>query len=182
MWLSLLASKLVYAKVITINNNGSDDYDCCMEGLCVCNSLSSALDTIKSNTMVNITSEVISLNKIAVMGSGNLHNITITGNGATIMCSNSGGVYCKSCSDVIIEGITWDQCGDPSQPNGPGLAFDDIADLLIANCIIQWSRVCRAVSIDEPIGNVFIIDSIVHHNSMENMSQCNDYSSIHIYN
>ena len=34
----------------------------------------------------------------------------ITGNGATIMCNNSGGVYCESCSDAIIEGITWDEC------------------------------------------------------------------------
>ena len=51
------------------------------------------------------------------------HNITITGNGAIIMCNNSGGMYCKSCSDVIIEGITWDQCGDPNVTHIPGITF-----------------------------------------------------------
>jgi len=37
------------------------------------------------------------------MGSGNLHNITITGNGATIMCNNSGGVY--TVSHVVMSSL-----------------------------------------------------------------------------
>ena len=40
-----------------------------------------------------------------------MNNITITGNGATIICNNTGGVYCESCSDITIMGITWYQCG-----------------------------------------------------------------------
>jgi len=77
--------------------------------------LSFALENIANHTIINITSESVTLNTTIPIGSGNLHNLTITGNGATIMCNNSGGVYCMSCSDVIIEGITWDKCGDPNK-------------------------------------------------------------------
>ena len=38
------------------------------------------------------------------MESGDLNNITITGNDANIMCNNSGGVYCGSCDNVVIGG------------------------------------------------------------------------------
>ena len=183
MWMCLHASEVAYAKVITINNNGSGNYNCCVEGLCMCNSIYSALDTIKSNTMINITSKVISLSEITYMGAGNMHNITITGNGATIMCNNSGGVHCVRCCSLIIEGITWDQCGNSSKPNDPGLAFDYNTDLLITNCVVQWFKVCRAIRIHEPIGNISIIDSVIHHNSMENVLLCHYYySNIHINN
>ena len=96
--------------VITVNNDGDASVECCVNGTCPCGSLYYALQNLTSNSIINITSESVTLNTTTPIGSGNLHNITITGNGATIMCNNSGGVYCESCSDVIIEGITWDEC------------------------------------------------------------------------
>ena len=93
------------SKVITINSNhGSDNTKCCVKGKCVCSSLSTALLNIDSNTIINITSESVTLNHTTRMGSGKLTNITITGSNVTIMCNNSGSVYCQSCDHVRIEG------------------------------------------------------------------------------
>ncbi|XP_065892222.1 uncharacterized protein [Dysidea avara] len=97
----------IHSKVITVGNTS---IECCMNGTCLCASLHYALQNLENDSIINITSESVTLHTTTPIGSGNLHNITITGNGATIMCNNSGGVYCESCSDLIIEGITWDQC------------------------------------------------------------------------
>ena len=100
----------VDGKVITVNNDGDISIECCVNGTCPCGSLYYAFQNLTSNSIINVTSESVTLRTTTPIGSGNLHNITITGNGATIMCNNSGGVYCESCSDVIIEEITWDGC------------------------------------------------------------------------
>ena len=58
------------------------------------------------------------------------------------MCNNTGGVSCTNCSDVVIEGITWDQCGDPdlkglAYPKAyGGLNFTNVTILLINNCTL----------------------------------------------
>ena len=114
VWLCLITHAVIYgamSTVITVSDNCSDDCDSNKEYNFSCTSLSCALKNMKSNTVIIITSKVVSLTKIVGMGSSNLNNITITGNGATIMCNNTGGVYCESCSNVIISGITWYQCG-----------------------------------------------------------------------
>ena len=108
--LIILTSQCVHSKVIIVNsNNGNDNTECCVNGECTCSSLSTALLNIdNNNTIINITSESVALNNTTTMGLGKLTNITITGSNVTIMCNNSGSVYCESCDDVIIEGITWD--------------------------------------------------------------------------
>ena len=79
------------------------------------------------------------------MGSGKLTNITITGSNVTIMCNNSGSVYCESCDNVTIEGITWDSCGDP---NGTlaGMTFNGTSNVSLVNCTFQFSQI-TAVSL-----------------------------------
>jgi len=168
--------EMVCGKVITINNNGRNITECCEKGMCLCSSINAALSSINNNTVVTITSKMVPLTVRTLMGSGNLHNITITGNGATIMCNNSGGVYCESCSDVIIEGITWDQCSDPNTPKVPGIEFRNVADLLIAKCTFQWFQVCISVSILDPTGNVSLIDSVIQYNNIKNVISCSDYN------
>ena len=156
IWVWLVVSEMIYAKIVTIHNNGENATECCAVGMCFCNSIHSALSLIESNTVINISSEIVMLLVKTIMGSGNLHNITISGNGATIMCNNSGGVYCESCSDVIIEGITWDQCGDPNQPTIPGISFHHISNIVITKCIFQWFRVCIVVNMFYP-GKAFLL-------------------------
>ena len=112
VWILLLIlNHIVPQVVITVSNDGDISIECCVNGTCLCGSLYYALQNLTSNSIINITLESVTLyTTTPILGSGNLHNITITGNGTTIMCNNSGGVYCESCSDVIIGEVTWDEC------------------------------------------------------------------------
>ena len=170
VWLCLI-THVACDVVITVNNNGSDNDKCCVNGTCPCSSLSSALHDVSDSTVINITSESVTLHDIVGMGSGDLNNITITGNGATIMCNNAGGVYCESCSDITIMGITWYQCG---HNDSAALAFISLSsEILIQDCIFQNS----SVHIQNAQGSVSInksnfISDVFH-------SNCS-YSGLHI--
>ena len=145
VWLCLITHAVLYgamSTVITVSDNCSDDCDSNKEYNFSCTSLSCALKNMKSNTVIIITSKVVSLTKIVGMGSSNLNNITITGNGATIMCNNTGGVYCESCSNVIIRGITWLQCGRSHPPLAPALNFTIVSYMSIHNCSFIRSSGC----------------------------------------
>jgi len=100
-------------KVITVDNAGVYSGKCCEDGICPCSSLARALQSLKNDTVIQIASESVVLETIIHMGS--VHNITIIGNNATIRCNNIGAINCASCSDIIIEGLIWDQ--------NPGLMF-----------------------------------------------------------
>ena len=152
VWLCLI-SHVACDVVITVNNNGDNSTNCCVYGTCPCSSLTSALHDVSDNTVINITSESVTLHDIVGMGSGNLSNIIITGNGATIMCNNTGGVYCESCSDITIMGITWCQCG---RNDSTALAFINLSsEILIQDCTFQNCP----VYIQNSKGNVLIKES-----------------------
>ena len=161
VWLCLI-THVAYGAVITVNTSGSNTNECC-RGNCLCSSLSSALKHMQDHTVINITSKVVTLNNIVGMGSGNLSNITITGNGTTIMCNNTGaGVYCESCSDITIMGITWYQCGRndsayiPTQI--PALNFTTVSNMTIQKCIFLSSLGCP-VYLNYAGGNIMITES-----------------------
>ena len=163
--ITLITTQCVNSKVIKINTaGGSDNTTCCVDGECVCTSLSTALLYMANNTIINITSQSVTLEGNIKMGSGDLNNITITGNGATISCNNSGGVYCESCDHVIIEGITWDKCGDLNGTNTAGLTFNIIGNISLLNCTFQYSQVW-AVSLLETSGEIVIQRSSFLYNS-----------------
>ena len=162
VWLCLI-THIACDIVITVNNNGSDNDKCCVNGICPCSCLSSALHNVSDNTVINITSESVTLHDIVGMGSGNLNNITITGNGATIMCNNTGGVYCKSCSNITIMGITWYRCGHNDSrytvTQMAALGFTNVSsDIHIHNCTFLNSLGCP-VYIHNTTGNVVITES-----------------------
>ena len=146
----------VHSKVIIVNsNNGNDNTECCVNGECACSSLSTALLNIDNNTIINITSESIALNNNATMGSGKLTNITITGSIVTIMCNNSGTVYCESCDDVMIKGITWDRCGDPKRNDLPEVTFNATSNISLVNCTFQHAQL-PAVSLLQVSDNILV--------------------------
>ena len=135
-------SQCVFSKVIIISNdNGTNGTECCVNGTCVFSSLYTALVNITSNTIINITSESVALNNSTRMGSGNLTNIKITGSNVTIMCNNSGSVYCESCDNVTMEGITWDSCGDPYGSDFAGVTFNVSNNVSLVNCTFQYSQI-----------------------------------------
>ena len=114
MWLCVitLISQQVSSKLVTANTtSGSDSTKCCVDGECGCSSLSTALCGLNSNTIILRQLESVTPNNAIELS--NLTQITIAGNNATVMCNNKGSVYCKSCDNVVIEGITWDGCGIP---------------------------------------------------------------------
>ena len=153
--LTTLTSQLVHSKVITINiTSGINSSQCCTEEGCMCASLTVALQYINSSTTINITSssvmleESVKLGSNHTSGSGNLTDITITGSNVTIMCNNSGSVYCESCSNVMIEGITWDKCGDPNGTNFAGVTFNGISNISLVNCTFQLSQIPAITFLD----------------------------------
>ena len=174
VWLCLMmADQPTYSKVITINNDGTNTTECCVNGTCPCNSLHLALQNLTNNSIISIISESVTLHTTTPIGSGNLHNITITGNGATVMCNNSGGVYCESCNDVIIEGITWDQCGDPNKDNMvAGIHLTDVHNFKIENCYLQSFKIC-ALSLDPCCGDIIVKNTTFDFNVM--MKSPNDF-------
>ena len=162
--LIILTIQCVHSKVINVNSDdGNDSTECCINGRCPCSSLYTALQNITNNTIINIISKSIALHDTTTMGSGKLTNITITGSNVTIMCNNSGSVYCESCDNVSIEGITWDRCGDPNGTNVAGVTFNGTSNILLVNCTFQHSQI-KAVRL------------LKASNSM-NISQCNFLSN-----
>ena len=143
--------------IIVNSSNGNDNTECCVNGECICSSLSTAFHSIVifSNTIINITSQSVALNNTTTMGSGKLTNITITGSNVTIMCNNSGSVYCESCDDVMIEGITWDRCGDPNRADVAGVTFNSTSNISLVNCKFQHSQL-TAVSLLEVSDDILI--------------------------
>ena len=158
----LLASNWVgsmYGGTINVHVNGSDIEECLTVEV-PCASLDYALSHLQSGDYVNITSAVVSL--LSVVKINNVNNITMRGQGNTIvMCNSTGGVSCTNCSDVVIEGITWDQCGDPdlqglAYPKAyGGLNFTNVTNLLINNCTLQHTRV-HALSLHLVAGSINI--------------------------
>ena len=166
IYLVILNSQCVHSKVININSiNDTNSSECCacVHGTCVCSSLYTALINITNNTIINITSKSVALNDSTKMGSGNLTNITITGSNVTIMCNNSGSVYCESCDNVKIEGITWDSCGNLNGPNIAGVTFNVGSNILLVSCTFQNSQI-TAIGFLEVSGNI-------------NVSRCNFLSN-----
>ena len=128
-------------RVIIVNNNNSNS-ECCVYGQnYACNSLSTALQCLEDNTIVNITSESVKLDNATVIGSGKVvTNITIIGNNTTVMCNNTGSVSCTGCVDFVIKGITWDHCGSPNAKGG--IYFSNSSNINIDNCTFQNSQTC----------------------------------------
>ena len=138
-------SQHVQSKIVTVNNIGSNSTICCMKGTCICNSLYDALQSIDNNTIINITSESILLEANVYIGVEYLSNVTITGNDVTVMCNNKGGMSWRSGGNILIEGITWDQCGNPRHPSTPAIEFFKCLHISIIKCIFQHFKVCQAV-------------------------------------
>ena len=170
-------------KVIEVNNEGNDRTSCCMQGMCLCASLFKALQQIENNTVINITSPLVTLHSSTEMGSGNLDNITITGNGATVACNNSAILTCFYCNNIVIQETTWDQCGNSNHPSYIyAIGFVNVTNISILACTFQFSKVCKTVILDPSLssGYIEIRDSRFLFNCVINSSQCVGYGSLAI--
>ena len=122
--------------VVTINSNGivwcSDQKSfICQSKKCHCNKLEDLLVGLKS---VNIKGTV-TLSTVVKLE--NLNNISIIGyNNTIVICVNGGGLYLASCSNLIIEGITWIGCGNDIFETVIGLEFSNVT---IQKCTFHYS-------------------------------------------
>ena len=132
---------------IIINNEGNNDTNCCRRGACPCSNLTDALEHLDSNTIVNITSQQVTLDGHAVMCSRFpllfLRDVRVLGNGATVMCNYKGSVGCLQCKNIIFEGITWDRCANTNRTQG--ITFLNAVDITISRCTFQYFNTCIGV-------------------------------------
>ena len=152
-----------------------------MEGTCPCGSLFKALQRIDNNTVINITSSSVIFHNFLEIG--NLSNITIVGRIATVVCNNSGIFTCVYCSNVVIQGITWDQCGNPNHPIYiHAFGFMEVTNISIVTCTFQFSKVCKTVTLQLSLSSscVELRNSKFLFNQIINSSQCVAYSSLAI--
>ena len=180
IWFCLiLAGKYVHSKVITVNNSGTNSTLCCTNGACICESLYNALSSIENNTIVNITSQTIFLDTHVPINFD--RNITITSAvGTIVMCNNTGSVEYYGCTDIVIEGIIWDQCGNINNPLIPGIKIEACSNITITNCTFQYFKVCLSVYINRPSGAINVVNSKFMFNTVSTSSyaQCKNIFSI----
>ena len=158
----VVAGRVEHEREITVDDSVDDPQHCLLNNALKCSSFHYVLTHLQSGDNVNITSAMVSL--LTVVKISNINNFTIRGQGnTTVMCNNTGGVSCNNCNNVVIEGITWDQCGDPqifrtkSHLYG-GINFHTISNLTVENCTFQHSNV-RALSLVTVSGFVYIMNS-----------------------
>ena len=169
-WICLFA--LCESKYIEVNKEGNNSSSCCIEGMCLCGSLFEAFCHIESNTTINITSSV-PLHNVSHIGLEALNNITIAGNNVTVECNNTGIFSCRYCSNIVIQGITWDQCGDPSHPTfTEAIGFRVAMNVSIIRCTFQHSKVCFVIWLPLSSGFIEIRDSRFLFNHVTDLSHC----------
>ena len=139
---------------------------CCVDGNCTCPSLPAVLANLTSNTLINITTDVVLFSIISLT---DLANITIIGhNNPTINCISSGGLHFSSCHNCIIQGIIWDKCGanviiENANISHPVLQLINSSNITIKNCLFQHS-IGQAIAISQMTGDV----NISHCNFLSN--------------
>ena len=174
----IIAGQHIHGKVIMVNGSGCISAACFTNELYICGSLCQALSSNESNTVINITSQAISLLAIANMIERD--NITITSSvGTTVMCNNTGIVYCKRCSNITIKGIIWDQCGNISKPSVPGIFFNTISNISITNCTFQGFKVCNSVFMKNAEGSINVVNSKFMFNTISNGTVCGGIYDTH---
>ena len=152
---------------LIIDNSGSQDEDttqvvsnlnisCCIYDSCPCSSLYKALANLTSNVLLNITTNVMLPSVIPLT---DLANITIMGhNNPTVNCNNSGGLLFTACSNCVIIGITWKNCGAKISTNDdayPVLQLFNSSSIVIENCSFEYS-VGQAIKLSRISGDINI--------------------------
>ena len=110
------------------------------------------LASLTSNGLVNITTDVVLLSTIPLVG---LKNVSIIGHdNPTVYCDDAGGIHFDSCNNCKIIGITWEKCGTKND-SMPAIQLYNSSDIVIQNCLFQNSAT-QAIGLSEMLGSVSI--------------------------
>ena len=160
---------------IIVNGNGTDDGECCQEGECVCSSLSEALESLQDNhnVIIMITSKSIPLTSVVQIR--NCDRIIITGlrvGKSIIYCDNNGGLSCDNCSNLALENIVWDCCGQTGRSDLLGAMYIlNSHNISVINCYFQNSSL-SGFALLNATGNLGVHDSFFLSNHA--LSNCTD--------
>ena len=112
------------------------------------------LINLTSNSQINITTDVILLSFVSLVG---LESIAIIGHdNPTINCNSAGGIYFENCNNCTIVGVTWENCGIKNDGK-PVIELHNSSDITIQNSTFQHS-VTQVLVFSKVSGNVTIID------------------------
>ena len=145
------------------NNNS---FSGCHENDSCYNSFDHALANVKSNDVINITTNsTLSFHHILT----GLENVSIIGyNNPTVYCYNTsviiGALNFSSCTNCIIRDITWSGCGGiVDNANYPVLEFYDSSNITIENCIFRHSKgqvITFSYTVDAAINNCNFLHNV----------------------
>ena len=144
-----------YNRVISINHEGNNSIECCVNGKCPCSSLETVLQHDINNTLINITSpkatlsiqiNITHVSMIAIKGSNN----------TTIDCNNTGGILFSNCEGIDIIGITWYHCGSTKLQGA--ISLERSENLSVGNCKFQSSKV-HGIAVQSLPGKIIITDT-----------------------
>ena len=162
LW-SVEGSKSVYPGTDTEENfsgSGSDGdaIPCCGSGNYTFYSIVDALNGATSNTIINLSGDVVLSSNVTLKG---LYNLTIIGkDNPNVKCNGIGLVSLISCKNVTIEGITFNRC---SPTKNPGIQFYNTSDIAIQGCSFHHST-GKALAFSKVSGNVFVNNCQFSHN------------------
>ena len=109
------------------------------------------LANLCSNDLINITTDVMLLSIIPLVG---IENISIIGhNNPTVNCDNVGAIYFDDCHNCTIIGITWEKCG--KNDSIPAMEMYNSSNIIIENCSFQHSAT-QSIALSEMLGTVTI--------------------------
>ena len=119
----------------------------------------SLVDGASNNSIINISATTV-LSSIVVLEY--LENITVIGD--SIDCNNTGSVKFISCKNVTFEGISWERCGNSTNP---AIGFTHSSDVVIQSCSFHHST-GQSVVLSNMSGNVYINNcQFIHNNEYE---------------
>ena len=136
------------------NGKYNNNHICCVYGNCTCNSLDYALTNLISNVLINITTDVT---LSSLIERTDLQNVTVIGHKNPTVNYKTEGIHFTLCHNCIIQGITWDRCGNEItyKFTEPGIKLSYCSKVTIRNCCFQHS-IGQVLVLSEMSGDVNI--------------------------
>ena len=150
-----------FTVVVTFPNSS----DCCCQGSCDFHSLHDALNCVNNHTAVTI---IIISDKVILTSPVYLsycNDIKIVGHlYATVSCENESYVLFSDSHNIVIENITWENCGLSGNPYVGQLNCYESSNITINNSIFQNSS-STGVIFAGICGKITIQDSVFRFNT-----------------
>ena len=152
------------ANHFTVNTSFPNNSDCCgTNSMCKFHSLYHALNCVEGNTVVTILSSKVILTSQVTLSL--CEHVKIVGSPyATVSCEPQSYVQFQRSHDIVIENITWENCGISNSLYVGQLTCYDCSNIYINNSVFQNSSSAGVVLVDIH-AKVIIQDSVFKFNA-----------------